>query len=259
MRMRRLLAAMLALALALTAAGAVHAASRSVKQAITGQVKPRKQPKRKFRNVKIHIRTATADAADSSLVPPVANRALIDFDNDLIFRPRSAARCPLSRIDGKSTADARSACRKALVGWGKAGLRLGNPGDPPLTSDIPVKVSAFNGQLSGGHPTVILHSDPGFTPVDLIGRLIKSPRGRDWGRRLDVTIPPTGGSLTFFDVTVKHGRYVRARCHDRNHRWNFHGRFLYDDSGGTYPASADAYAKQRCYVKRLRRHRRRRR
>jgi hypothetical protein len=76
---------------------------------------------------------------------------------------------------------------------------------------------------------------------------------------LDVIVPPTGGSLGAFQVTVGRvlnklsaspkvvpGRYIGARCGDRNRRFNFHGVFIFDPTGGIYPTSASGRSSSRC-------------
>ncbi len=257
MRKRGYLIGALVLSTAITGVTGAVAATRQLNQTVVGDVAPSKLPKIKRRSIALHVRTATADALNPSLVPPTANHAYIDFDNDGKIYPGAVPQCPLSSISGKSTADARAACSSSLVGRGSAAIRFGTPGlPPPPGGDVPVIVSAFNGQPSNGVPTMILHSDPGFTPVDLVGRLVRSPQGPDYGTRLDVVVPPTGGSLTFFDTTIRRPGYIKSRCHDRNRKLNVHGKFNFDDTAGIYPSTAEAFDFQRCTVLRKRRHRR---
>jgi hypothetical protein len=256
MRKRRYLIGALVLSIAIIGVTEALAATRTLDQEIVGGVKPKRLPKVKRKSIALHVRTASEDALNPSLVPSTANHAYIDFDNDGKIYPRSVPTCPLSSIDGKSTEEARAICNSSLVGKGSAAIRFGTPGlPPPPGGDVAVTVSAFNGEPSNGVPTMILHSDPGFTPVDLVGRLVRSPLGRDYGTRLDVVVPTTGGSLTFFDTTIHRAGYVKSRCHDRNHKLNVHGKFSFNDSAGVYPTTAEAFDFQRCKVLR-RKHRR---
>src|SRR5262245_26853027 len=282
MQKRRALFGALALTLCVGVAGVAFGATRSARQTILGDFSPVKLPKKKKVPITIHVRTATADAADpascnssthvcSGTTPPVANHAFIDFDNDLAIFPNAVPKCSLSSISSQNTAGARAACASSMIGKGSAQVILGGvPGQSAglPANGLPVVVSAFNGQPQNGHPTIYLHSKPSGAPaVVLIGELINSPQPGDYGKRLDVNVPPTGGPLTFFDTlvgkvsqptgaaNVGRGPYVKARCHDPNRLFNFHGRFNYDDSGGTYADHADAFDTDKCKVKR-RRHRR---
>jgi hypothetical protein len=254
MRRIRLLLAATTLALAVGAGGTAH--GLTVDQVVKASIAPKKHPKKRFTNAKLFILT---DGRTGENIPPAANRARVSFDNDIKFRPRSVPKCPRAAIAGQLTPAARAACRNALVGVGRATLYLGAPGTPKSTGvTIPVTVSAFNARVGGG-PGIYLHSDPGFTPVTLEGRLVRSNRGRDFGRMLNVIVPPTGGSLGAFRVTVGRvlnklsgspkvvrGKYIGARCRDRNRRFNFHGVFNFDSTGGIYPTSAADRAFSRC-------------
>src|SRR5262245_18015525 len=278
MHKRRVLIGALALTLCVGVAGVAFGATRTVKQTITADISPIKLPKKKKVNAVIHVRTATSDAASpancptpttcTGITPPVANHAFVDFDNDIAFNPGAVAKCNLSSISSQNTAGARAACASSMVGKGSAQVILG--GIPGMSAGLPanglpVVVSAFSGQPQNGHPTLYLHSKPAGAPaVVLIGELINSPQPGDYGKRLDVVVPPTGGPLTFFDTfvgkvtqatgsaNVVKGPYVKARCHDRNRLFNFHGKFNYDDSAGTYPASAEGTDTDKCKVKRRR-------
>ncbi len=239
--------------------------ANTVTQTTDGTVTPRKLPKRTFKPVKLHVRT---EATDGNNIPPPANHAVINLDNDLKINANAVPKCDVSQVSGKSTAAARAACKSSLVGVGTAQLLLGAPGSPITgPGTVPVKVSGFNGKPNNaGQPTLILHSDPGFTPVDLIGTLKRSTAGPKFKMALDVIVPPTGGSLKFFDITIGKvnnqlaasptvvpGPYVKARCKQPDHKFNFFGKFTFDDTGGTYPTTAEGRSASRCKVKHRRR------
>jgi len=283
MHKRTQLAAVLVVALSLGMTAVVLGATRSAKQTVLGDIAPVKLPKQTRKPATIRIRTQISDAADpatcnsqthqcTGTTPPVSDHTYIDFDDDISFNGNVVPNCSLAAISSQDTAGARAACASSMVGKGSALVMLGGiPGQaPPADSALPVVISAFDGQPKNGHPTLYLHAKASGAPaVVLIGELVNSPQPGDYGKRLDVVTPPTGGPVTFFDTftggkvlnptgaaTVVKSAYVKARCHDRNRLLNFHALFHYDQSmaPGVYPEHGEAFDTDRCKVKR-RRHR----
>jgi hypothetical protein len=248
---RKFLIGALAVAVAASATGIAYSAQTQIAQM---NVKPKKLLKKKRKPVRLFVRVATQDPASPTGIPSPATRARVHFDNAFLFNARVAGRCPPSRIaDSPNTATARARCRRALVGVGRATV-LSPSGDPANPNAFAGVVSAFNSIRRGRKPTLIL-----YTYIEalnfgqpLIGVLKKSGAGRDFGKVLDVTIPPlTGGAaLVDFRVTVGKGfkrRYIRANCSDRNRRLNIKALFNY--ANGT---SLRARARNRCFVIRRR-------
>jgi hypothetical protein len=267
MRKRKLLVVAAALAVAVGVASVAWAAL-PVNQIVAGKIMPKKHPKKKFTKSKLDILT---DAQSGTNIPPGASRARVHFDDDIKFSPGVTAKCNPADIAGKNTNAARAQCRSAVIGLGDADAYLGQPGTPKSGGVVfPVQVTAFNGTPAGGRPTVLLHSDPGFTdPVTLIGVLKKSPKGGDYGKMLDVPVPDGGFILARFhvligkvnkptsgDASVVAGPFVKARCRDRNRKLNFFGQFDYGLTGiapNNYPTSDTGQSFSRCKVKRVRR------
>jgi hypothetical protein len=246
MRRRKYLVGTLVAAFALTAMTAAPAFAAKTQTAKLNKVVPSKLPKKKRKNVALNIVTTTADPAAPDQVPSPAVRALVNFDNEFLFRPGVAGRCTTGQISGQDTANARSTCRSALVGGGAAVVFVPTGTGVHITYNA--EISAFNGPPNAGRPTIILFSYVGALNYGqpLNGVLKRSRAGRDFGKALDVTIPPLpfGAALTRFDVTVgnpnsgRPGRrgYVKAKCGDRNRKLNLKARFTYQD-GTSLPAS----------------------
>jgi hypothetical protein len=246
--LRKHLIWVLALAVAVAAVGVTSAIGAN-SQTIKGTIAPAKQKKRTFGKASINVVTTTNDT-DGTVSP--ATRAQIFFDDDIKFDTRGVARCAKAKVDGnKTTAAAKAACPRSVVGGGKASVAIaGNPNAPAAAV-----VTAFNGVPQGGKPVILLHSyseATGLAPV-LVGVL--KGTGGDFGKVLDVTIPPLpfGSAITSFQTKVQKStrfrgktvNYVSARCKDGNRRWNFKGTFTYDGS-----PSKTATSSQRCTVKR---------
>ena len=251
MRKRKFLIGALAAAVAVSVTGIAYSAQTQTAQM---NVKPKKLPKKKRKNVSLFVRVATQDPTSPSGIPSPATRAQVNFDNAFLFRPGVAGKCAQTQIaDSPDTATARSRCRSALVGTGSA-IVLSPSGDPQNPNAFGGVVSAFNSTPQGGRPTLIL-----YTYIEalnfgqpLIGVLKKSGAGRDFGKVLDVTIPPLTGGAALVDFRVTVGKptkpgYVRANCSDKNKRLNIKAKFTY--ANGT---SLTARAKRRCRVLRRR-------
>ena len=257
---------------------AVATGARTVVQKVEGDIcKPAngpctranaKLPIKKFKPVKVHVLLAARDSVDpescsaspqpagACRVPPASDLVHVDFDNDIRFFPKSrgVGRCSPASVSGVPTATARGNCPKGLVGTGTAFARFGAVGTPG-TGDVPATLSAFNSTALG---RVIFLVDPGFVPFTLTGTLHKSPQRGDYGRRLSTPVVAPN-VLVRFDIKIKKFGYVRARCRDRNRKFNFHVLFRYGDQGvapDNYPATTDRFDVDRC--KKIKRKRKRR-
>jgi len=230
--------------------GGIASGARTVNQLTTADVCPPanvpctkalRTKKRKFKPARLHVLLAARDSADPEAcrvtpdttgnergcrVPPASDNVKVDFDNDIRFNPDAVGKCSPGTINGDSTATARSECAGALIGTGSGFGRFGSVGTVGA-GDVPVTLSAFNSQAND---RIIFHVDPGFAPFDLTGRLVGSPAGRDYGTRLDTDVV-AANVLVRFDININRGRFVRARCKDRNKKFNFKFLFHYGDQG----------------------------
>jgi hypothetical protein len=230
--MRKHLVWVLALALAV---GVVGVASATNTQGITGQIGPSavaKLPKTTLKPTKLHTVTTTgcqSPCSGGGAIKPVT-KAQVSFDNDIVFNTKGIATCPKSKLDNTTTDQAKANCPKAIVGSGHAVVAVA--GDPSSGAEVTANITAFNGPKQGGKDVIYLHTrtDAIANTIVLTGVLTKV--GGDFGNRLDVTVPPLplGSATKVFDVTVQHGKYVRAHCGDKNHTLNYKGKFTY--SGG---------------------------
>jgi hypothetical protein len=121
---------------------------------------------------------------------PAANRTVLTFDPAFQFRP---AGVPVCSTLGTTETDeqARAECPTALVGQGAAQLKSTGGGT------INARVAAFNGPVSGGKPSIVLHVDPAGLPTkqNLVGVLSNNT--------LDVSVPVTPTVvIVHFDTTI---------------------------------------------------------
>jgi hypothetical protein len=188
----------------------------------------------------------------------------VDFDKDLSFTPGNIATCggsnPKSALAGTNTAAALAACPGAQVGSGTAkacspvaGCALTPFGGVNLT------VTAFNGINN----SLVLHArgDQTATTLVLVGQLIRSPLGGQYGQRLSVDVDDTSSTnlhLVDFHTIVpkkqsvkknkKKGKpakfYISARC-SGDRRWQFSETTQYRAGGGSSTATTEVPCQQK--------------
>ena len=219
--MRKYLVIVFAALAALALANFAFAGSTVPQQTITAKLTPTKLPKKKFKPAKIFVDIETqnndeAPAPPGSNEPPKANRTVVDFPKNMKFDTKAVPKCKKgsAALEGTSTATAKKTCgNKSIVSVPTTDAVVG-VGGPSSTLDVPVVVTAFNGNKPN---TLYLHArveSLGITSV-LVGKLKKGPSG--YGSTLDVTVPPlTAGGIKSFRTTVKAGKYVQARCKSKN-------------------------------------------
>lgn len=218
-------------------------------QQLSVEFSPVKVPKGPYAGGSLDTTTTTGLASGTLIAPPTNSK--VYFDDDIKFDSDGLATCSAAKLEATITPVAKQMCRSSLVGSGKAVTAIG--GIP--TSEVESIVTAFNGKRKNGKPTLILHnrSDSIATTVVLTGVL--KDAGGDYGKFLEVPVPPLPLDSSVISFQLKTGRtyraggrkhnFVAARCADKNHIWNFKSRFTYK---GNRPLTS--FAKQKCTVRR---------
>lgn len=187
-----------------------------------GGFTPTSLPKKKFAPIDFH---GEADVErKGGGVPPVLERAVLEFDRDGKLSTAGLAECPSELVANATPEEARAVCKAAIVGEGHVEGLIAIPGQQA----VPTKslLTIFNGPRLGGNPTVVLHAQ--FTNPMLQTFAIVVPIEREsgsFGYRATLEVPPVAdgfGALTHVDIRV--GRryvsggvkrsYVAARCTD---------------------------------------------
>ncbi len=213
--MRKYLIGVLALGLVGAVAFSGIASGDVTKLTITSPVTPSKQDKKKRGPVTTTF--TSEDTHEGITVPPggpgctppatvtaackyypASTKSVITFPRDFKFDPGTLPDCNLASLTGKTTAGAKAACPRSIVGQGnnvnhtltEAGF-MGSPGTLNGT------VTAFNGAPSGGNPTLYLHVDiAGSTTKPILTGVIS-------GNVLTVNVPVTPGVvIEHFDTTI---------------------------------------------------------
>lgn len=229
-----LLAALGVLAGAGGGAGAALVAIDNVILRADGGFEPRKLPRRGY--APIHFRGFVDIASKDGTRPSPLRRAVIDFDRDGRLGVAGLPRCPAERVATATPAEARAACRGAIVGSGRVKAQIALAGGVvPASSPLTI----FNGPRVGGNPSVVLHARttvPGTQTYAITAPILRR-KGR-FRHRVVLELPPIAaglGALTRIEVKVgrryraggKRRSYVSARCSDGV--LETHGRFELED------------------------------
>jgi len=179
-------------------------------QSVSSILNPSKAPKKTF--VAVKSMKTTVDTNYSGTFTPNANQTVVSFSKDVKFTPGNIGQCNLSTISTVPEATADASCSASRVGSGAATIKSATG------TTLSGKVAAYNGQPSGGSPTIGLHTDV-FTPTGAYAFSTTLTGVLNTGANtLTVSIPPTGTSIVHFETTItkkKSGKktfYVMARC-----------------------------------------------
>lgn len=155
--------------------------------------------------------------------PPALQSVQMDIDKTIDLDAVGLPTCRAGQIQSRTSAAAKSACGKAIVGSGKAEVEVAFPEQTPFRSTGPVVL--FNGGVQGRTTFVLLHSYvnvPAPTAIVVKSKITRIDRGR-FGLRIDARIPKIAGgagSVTKFELKVgrkftykgKKKSYLMASC-----------------------------------------------
>ena len=131
----------------------------------------------------------TGASLSCSAYPP-STRSFFTYSSDYKFTPGNLVDCNLASLAGKSTAQAKAACPRSIIGQGTNTQRFS---DGRIINGA---ITVFNGAPSGGNPSAYLLVDlPGVTSKPILNSVFI-------GHTADVSIPPVQGSvIDQFNVT----------------------------------------------------------
>jgi hypothetical protein len=203
--MRRLVAIVIAGAVALTGAASAEAA---VTQSVDFTVKVvRKDRNKSFGG--LTLRTVLKIDDPGQPKPPALTNTTLKFPKGAKVNAKYFKRCSPSRLAARGVRGCPSA---SIIGRGKA---QGNA-RPIVNNLINAQITMFNGQPKNGNPTIIIYAVPDLSgPITIVGELKRG--GGNYGYVLDVDVPPIptlpgqpNAAVSFFDATTI-DRTVRRR------------------------------------------------
>jgi hypothetical protein len=228
-----ILCALAALPAAALGSGALVEVDNVVLRANGGFV-PRSLPKHRFTPIDFqgHLDLSGREGGG----PPALEQIVLDFDRDGRLSANGLPTCAPEQVANLGVAEARQACRGAIVGTGHIDARVAFA-EGPLTGGSPVTI--FNGPILAGKRTVLFHAHAPAPIGQTFAILIPIERRRgDFRYRATLDLPPIAeglGAITHIDVKIgrrfsaggKRRSYVSARCSDSVLRT--HGRFTFSD------------------------------
>ena len=207
----------------------------------TATISPQKQSAKTFGPAAI---TSTLDTTYAGGFAPTPTTTVVQFSKDIKFTAGTLPQCNLNSISTVPDTTAMSLCGSSKLGTGSVVVNNGT-----LTG----KVTAYNGVPSGGgEPPIGFHTDlflaNGTYSFSTTGIGTLDPKTNT----LTTPIPPTGTSLTHFQVSigkVKSGKkkgkptyYVMARC--KKKKWTNTGTESFSDG-----SSRSSTSVQKCKQK----------
>jgi len=215
-----LLTASLTVALAATYKPAVIRAGNLVVK-VGGGIWPSILPKHELTPVKTSI-AGRLRTVDGSPVPPVKNFS-VNIDKSFAVDAKGLPACPQSRIEARSTAGARKACPKSIVGSGSAEAEVAFPEQKPFIARGPLVF--FNGGVHGKTTLLLVHlyaAVPAPTAIVTPVKVTRISKG-NYGLEASANVPLIAGgygSVTSFKFSLgrdfaykgqKRG-YIEASC-----------------------------------------------
>lgn len=220
LRIGLLLAALAAL-VACASAYAIRAEIGKTVVSATAELQPRALPRRG--GASVTLSTTTRIGTKDGTVPPALKTLTFELDKNGFIETKGLATCTVAKLEGTTPQQARSRCRKALVGKGTGEARVQLPGQSPEKETSPL--SFFNAPPTGGRPTIIAHAYETLPKPKtlLIPIVIEKVHDGRYGFRAEVEMPPIAeghGSPIIAQATVgltyEHGGkkvgFIDARC-----------------------------------------------
>lgn len=216
------------------AAGAALVQVNGLSLHANGSFEPQALPRAHF--APIEFQGHFAINAQGGGQPPALEQAVIDFDRDGRLGVVGLPTCAAEQVSGLGVAEARAACRGAIVGSGQieASIALGGG-----ATRVSAPLTIFNGPRLEGKPTAILHTRfaaPVGQTLAITVPIERRPGAFRYRATLDP--PPIAGGLGVvtrvavqigrrFTASGKRRSYVAARCSDGV--LEIHGRFTFSD------------------------------
>lgn len=206
--------AMLAVGGVATAEKPVTSVSGDIHTEFNGGFSPKTLSKKKLTPISFWISGRLKTISGEHIQP--MKEFLLEGDKNASISVKGIPVCNPGKLQSTTSAAARKACGKMLVGSGKAEAGIKFPEQPeiPVTSEL----LAFNGGFKGGVTTLYLHAYITVpTPAAIITPVkIKRVKNGRFGLKSVATIPKIAGgsgSVTFFKLQLKKG-ILSAKCPD---------------------------------------------
>lgn len=197
-----------------TAAKPVTTVSGDIHTEFNGDFSPKVLSKKKLTPIAFWISGRLKTVSGEHIAP--MKEFMLEGDKHASISVKGIPACPPGKIQATTSAAARKACGKTLVGSGKAEAEIKFPGQLPI--DVKSELLAFNGGFKGGVTTLYLHAYitvPTPAAIITVVKIKRIKKGR-FGLQSIARIPKIAGgsgSVTFFKLQLKKG-ILSATCAD---------------------------------------------
>jgi hypothetical protein len=197
----------LAAAIAVTAAVVANAAPVTVKSGnievtLDGGISPSALPKKERGPLTLTLE-GELSTSDKTHIPPVKTVSL-DFDKAGELFNKGLEACKTGQLESTLTAQAKSVCRKAIVGTGKVSADIALPEQPPFPAHGPLVI--FNGGQKGSKKVLILHVHAHVpAPTTFVVPVTITKKGGKYGTNAFIKVPTIvsgNGSVTDFKAKI---------------------------------------------------------
>ena len=182
---------------------------------LNGSFSPKKLPKNKLSPITLSVSGAIKTLDGSHL--PALKEVIVDTDKNGTINAKGVPVCTAGKLQAQTTANAKKACGKALVGKGLTTAEVEFPEQKPI--DVNSTLLAFNGGVKGGTTTIYIHaffSSPVNGAIVTTVKVSKEHKGR-YGTKSVASIPKIAGgfgSVKSFNLTINRPGYLLAKCPD---------------------------------------------
>jgi hypothetical protein len=171
---------------------------------INGEVKPKALPKKKL--APITLKLSAALKTKDGKHPPVLRSFEAELDKDGTLDPKGLPACKPGKLEARTTAAAKKACPKSIIGKGSAEAEVEFPESAPFKAKGPLIV--FHGGGSKARTKIYVHvyanvpAPTAFITPVVVSKIKKGP----YGNKVTSQIPKIAndaGSTIKFEITNK--------------------------------------------------------
>ncbi|HEX6972123.1 MAG TPA: hypothetical protein VF234_07875 [Limnochordia bacterium] len=171
---------------------------------VSGEVKPKALPKKKLAPItlKLGAKLKTKDGSH----PPVLQSFEAELDKDGTLDPKGLPACKQGQLEARTTAAAKKACSKSIIGEGSAEAEVQFPESAPFKAKGPLIV--FNGGGTKAKTKIYVHvyanvpAPTAFITPVVVKKIHKGPYGNLVTSRIP-SIANGAGSTIKFEITNK--------------------------------------------------------
>lgn len=190
----------------------------------SGTFKPDKLPKRKM--APISLQTDGSVVTDDGSIPPIVRTVQVDFDDDGDVTTKGIPTCEFKQLINQSTEQAKRKCGDAIVGTGTvdAIIKLEDQDAIPASGPLLIMNGEPKGRGKNKKPTVLFHTLIDYPlPTAYVTEAVieKSKKGKDYGKRVFIDVPPIAGgqgTLVAFNAKIKKRIKVKSKSKKKGKR-----------------------------------------